>query len=154
SSAKVANDGTITTGQRGEAFVMARFSTFTVGSQVIVIPKGLEYQWPQVEERNFVDELVDEKLRNLRMTPSGVCNDETFLRRAFLDITGTLPSSEEVRYFIADAAPAKRAAKIDELLQRSEFVDMWALKWSELLQVRTEQNNGSYKATLTYYTWL
>ncbi|MDB6152308.1 MAG: hypothetical protein JWL90_761 [Chthoniobacteraceae bacterium] len=154
SSAKVANDGTITTGQRGEAFVMARFATFTVGSQVIVIPKALEYQWPPVEERNFVDVLVDQKLRNLRITPSEVCNDETFLRRAFLDITGTLPSADQVRQFVADPSSTKRAGKIDELLQRSEFVDMWAMKWSELLQVRTEQNNGSYKATLTYYTWL
>ncbi len=59
-SAKI-KDGVITTGQRGEAFVMARFATFTVGTQVIVIPKGLKYEWPKIEERNFVDQLVDDK---------------------------------------------------------------------------------------------
>ncbi len=155
SSAKIAKDGTLTTGQRGEAFVMARYATFTVGAQVIVIPKALEYEWPKIEERNFVDELVDAKLRNLRITPSEVCNDETFLRRACIDITGTLPTADEVQKFVADKDAKKREGKIDQLLARNEFVDMWALKWSELLQVRTgDNNNGDYKTTLGYYTWL
>jgi hypothetical protein len=154
SAAKISPDGNITTGQRGEAFVMARFATFTVGAQVIVIPKNLKFEWPQIEERNFVDQLVDEKLRNLRITPSPVCNDEIFLRRASIDITGTLPTADEVRKFTADPDAQKRAKKIDELLGRKEFVDIWALKWSELLQVRTDNVNGSYKAVLSYYNWL
>ena len=154
-SAKIDKDGTITTGQRGEAFVMARFSTHTVGTQVIIIPKELKYEWPTVDERNFVDQFVDQKIRNLRMTPSEVCNDETFLRRAQIDIVGMLPTSDEVAAFVADKDPEKRAKKIDALLARPEFVDIWALKWSELLQVRTGQNqNGGYKLTLTYYNWL
>jgi len=156
SAAKIA-DGVITTGQRGEAFVMARFATFTVGTQVIVIPKGLKFEWPPIEQRNFVDELVDNKLRNLRITPSGLCNDETFLRRAYIDITGTVPPSDEVKKFVADTDAQKRAKKIDELLARPEFVDVWALKWSELLQIRTGPNNNqgpSYKAVLNYYNWL
>lgn len=154
-SAKIGQDGEITTGQRGEAFVMARFATFTVGAQVIVIPKDLQYTWPKMEERNFIDQFVDGKLQNLRMTPSGVCNDETFLRRAYIDIIGMLPTSDEVLKFVDDKDPAKRDKKVDELLGRKEFVDIWALKWSELLQIRTDNNNqGSYKATLSYYTWL
>ena len=57
--------------------------------------------------------------------------------------------------FVADQDAKKREKEIDELLGRKEFVDMWALKWSELLQIRTDNNNqGSYKATLNYYTWL
>jgi hypothetical protein len=154
STAKPDKEGVVTTGQRGEAFVMARFATHTVVSQVIVIPKALEFTFPQVEERNFIDTLVDQKLRNLRMLPSGGCDDETFLRRAYIDIAGILPASDEVKKFKDDADPAKRSKKVDELLARDEFIDMWALKWSELLQVRTENNNGSYKATLTYYTWI
>ena len=154
SSAKIA-DGIITTGQRGEAFVMARFATYTVGTQVIVIPKDLKYEFPKMEQRNFVDELVDEKLRNLRIVPSGVCNDETFLRRAYIDIIGMLPTSDEVLKFTADADAGKRNKKIDELLACDEFVDLWALKWSDLLQIRTDNNNqGSYKAVLYYYSWL
>ncbi|RYD63573.1 MAG: DUF1549 domain-containing protein, partial [Verrucomicrobiaceae bacterium] len=155
SSANIGQDGVVKTGQRGEAFVMARFSTFTVGAQVIVIPKELKYEWPKVEEKNFVDVLVDEKLRNLRMLPSDVCNDETFLRRSYIDIIGLLPTSEEVAKFTADADPQKREKKVDELLGRKEFVDIWAMKWSELLQIRTDnQNQGSYKATFSYYNWL
>ena len=154
SSAKIA-DGIITTGQRGEAFVMARFATYTVGTQVIVIPKDLKYEFPKIEQRNFVDQLVDEKLRNLRIVPSGLCNDETFLRRAYIDIIGMLPSAEEVQKFAADADAGKRNKKIDELLARDEFTDLWALKFSDLLQIRTDNNNqGSYKAVLHYYSWL
>jgi hypothetical protein len=154
-AAKIEDDGTIVTGQRGEAFVMARFDTHTVGTQVIVIPKALEYQWPQVAAENWIDELVHEKLKALRMLPSEVCDDETFLRRAHIDIIGVLPTSDEVRAFVAEANPGKRARKVDELLERPEFVDLWALKWSELLQVRTDNNNNaSYKSVLGYYTWL
>jgi len=154
-SAKIEKDGTIVTGQRGEAFVMARFATHTVGSQVIVIPKDLQYEWPQVSEANWVDGLVHNKLRALRMLPSGTCDDETFLRRANIDITGALPTSAEVKQFVADTDAQKRGKKVDELLNRKEFVDMWALKWSELLQIRTDNNNqGSYKAVLGYYTWV
>ena len=156
-SAKISKDGVITTGTRGEAFVMARYATFTVGTQVIVIPKGLKYEWPKVEERNFIDQLVDDKLRNLRITPSGLCDDETFLRRAFIDITGTLPTSEEITRFTSDQDSQRRAKKIDELLARNEFVDVWALKWSDLLQIRTGPNvnlGGSPKSTQMYYNWL
>jgi hypothetical protein len=154
-SAKIDKDGMITTGQRGEAYVMARYETHTVGAQVIVIPKGLQYTKPKIEEWNYVDGLVNAKLDKMRMLPSGICDDETFLRRAYIDITGTLPSAEEVKKFIADKEQSKRTQKIDELLNRKEFVDLWALKWSELLQVRTDNNNqGSYKAVLSYYTWI
>jgi hypothetical protein len=155
-AARISKDGAITTGQAGEAFVMARYATHTVGSQVIVIPKNLQYQWPAVEQRNEVDQWVDRKLRNLRITPSEICNDETFLRRASVDILGVLPSSGEVQEFLADPDPKKREKKIDAYLLRDEFVDLWALKWSELLQIRTDpvNNRGSYKATLTYYQWL
>lgn len=154
-SAKIDGQGLITTGQRGEAFVMARFATFTVGAQVIVIPKGLQYTKPKVDEWNYVDTLVNAKLDKLRITPSGIADDETFLRRVFIDITGTLPNPTDVKNFTASKDPNKRAAMVDALLQRKEFVDLWALKWSEMLQVRTDNNNqGSYKAVLSYYNWI
>ena len=154
-SAKIDKEGEITTGQRGEAFVMARYHTYTVGTQVIVVPKGLQYTRPTVEEWNYVDGFVNAKLEKMRMLPSGICDDATFLRRVCIDITGTLPTPEDVKNFTASKEPGKRAAKIEELLQRKEFVDIWALKWSELLQVRPENNNqGGYKSVLGYYNWL
>jgi hypothetical protein len=155
-SAKIDKEGLITTGQRGEAFVMARFHTFTVGTQVIIIPKGLQYTKPKIEERNYVDQLVNAKLDKLRMFPSPMCDDETFLRRAHIDIAGTLPATDEVKAFIADKASDKRAKKVDQLLAGKEFVDIWAMKWSELLQIRSTNNNVAtgYKSVLTYYTWI
>src|ERR1035438_8121558 len=81
-SAKVADNGTVTAGQRGEAFIQARFGEFNVGAQVIVIPKGLRFQWPDVPTKNYVDEAVYAKLKKLRLAPSGVCDDTTFLSLA------------------------------------------------------------------------
>jgi hypothetical protein len=156
-TAKVSPAGEITSGERGEAFVMARFDTTTVGTQVIVVPKGLAFTFPQVEERNYIDTLIDAKLKKLRIAPSGPCTDEEFLRRSTLDITGMLPSVEEHARFLADKDPQKRAKLVDELLARPEFVDMWVMKWAELLQIRSGNDTGqqiSYKAALVYFNWL
>jgi len=156
-TAGVTEDGLVTAGKRGEAFIMARFDTKTVGIQTIVIPEGLEYIRPSPQENNFIDELVHDKLHKLRMIPSDVAEDETFLRRIHLDITGLLPTAEEYRAFAADKDPEKRAKKIDELLERKEFTEMWVMKWSELLQVRSDNNIAqgiSYKSALLYHGWL
>jgi len=153
STAKVSPSGSITSGDRGEAFVMARFDTTTVGTPVIVIPKNLAFTFPQVEERNYVDKLIDDKLRKLRIAPSGVCADEEFLRRVTLDITGILPTVEEHDQFMADMDPAKRAKLVDRLLQRPEFADVWVMRWAELLQIRSG-NDITYKSAMVYYDWL
>lgn len=154
-SAKVSKDGLVTAGSRGEAFIMARFNTFTVGSQVIIIPDKLQYTRPSVPENNYIDGLVHEKLHRLRITPSDVCDDATFLRRVFIDIIGLLPEEADAGKFLADTSPEKRAKLVDELLGRKEFVEMWVMKWAELLQIRTNNTNQvSYKATLLYFNWL
>lgn len=152
-SAKIAKDGLVTAGERGEAFVMARFATFTVGSPLIVLPKDYQFQWQTQPENNYIDKLVDAKLQKLRITPSPTCTDEVFLRRAFLDIVGTMPTVEEYQRFMSNASPKKREELVDELLGRKEFVELWVLKWAELLQIRSS-NQLSYKATLLYYNWL
>ena len=152
-SAKIGPDGKVTAGERGEAFVMARFSTFTVGSQVIVLPKGLKFAWPKVEEKNYIDALVHAKLKKLRILPGGVCDDETYLRRVFIDVIGVLPTVEEHDRFVASKDPAKREKLVDDLLGRKEFAELWVLKWAELLQIRSG-NQVSYKSMLLYYGWL
>jgi hypothetical protein len=138
------------------AFITVRYEGQATGVQVLAIPKGLNFQWPQVAENNYIDSLVNAKLRKLRIAPSELCDDATFLRRVYLDITGTLPTSEQVRKFLADSAPAKRDAVIDELLNRKEFVDLWVMKWAELLQVRSadQQVQMSTKSALQYFDWL
>ena len=152
-SAAIDQEGVVTAGARGEAFVMVRYGTHTVGSQFIVLPKGLQFEWPNPPANNYVDELVNAKLRKLRMTPSEVCTDEEFLRRVSIDVIGRLPSPEEHAAFVADASPDKRARLVDELLGRKEFTELWVMKWAELLAMRSS-NQVSYKSTLLYYNWL
>jgi len=153
-AAEISQTGVVTANERGEAFIMARFDTHTVGSHFVVLPKGLQYEDPKTPEFNYIDTLVHNKLKKLRITPSELCTDEKFLRRVFIDITGTLPSSEEHEKFLADTDPQKREKVIDQLLQRKEFVDIWVMKWAELLQVRTIANRVEKKPMLRYFNWL
>ncbi|MFN3159717.1 MAG: DUF1549 domain-containing protein [Rubinisphaera brasiliensis] len=145
--------GLVTAGKRGEAFVMARFATETVGSQFIVLPKGLVYEPSQEKPVNYVDELVMNKLIKLRMNPSEVCTDEVFIRRIYIDMVGMVPTPEEYRAFVADTDPDKRAKLIDKLLEQKEFTEMWVSKWAEWLMMRSS-NQVSYKSILLYYNWL
>ena len=152
-----AQTGMATSAERGEAFLLGRFHTFTEGSQAIVVPADLKYERPPFEPFNYIDNHVAEKLNKLRIIPSGLASDEAFLRRAFLDVVGLPPTLEEREKFIADTRPDKRDHLIDDLLSRKEFTEMWVMKWAELMQIRTTNVNGanvSYKAALNYYEWL
>jgi len=152
-AAKIDGNGDVTAGDRGEAFVMARFHTFTIGVPFITLPKDLKFTWPNAPENNYIDTLVHAKLKKLRIEPSGTCTDEQFVRRVYLDITGILPTPDEYARFMVSTLPDKRALLVDELLDRKEFAELWVLKWAELLQIRSS-NQVSYKAMLLYYNWL
>lgn len=153
---KVSASGKATSLARGEAFITARYEGLATGVQVLAIPKNLQFTWPAVAENNYIDTHVNAKLRKLRIAPSDLCDDPTFLRRVYLDITGTLPSSDQVRTFLADTSGGKRDAVIDDLLGRKEFVDLWVMKWAELLQIRSadQQVQMSTKSALQYFDWL
>ena len=149
--------GMATSAERGEAFLLGRFHTFTEGSQAIVVPADLKYQRPVFKPFNYIDNHVAEKLNKLRIVPSGLASDEAFLRRAFLDVVGLPPTPEEREKFIAETRSDKRDRLIDDLLGRKEFTEMWVMKWAELMQIRTIKNGPnsvSYKAALNYYEWL
>ena len=151
-SAPITPDGLVTAGARGEAFVMARFETHTVGNQVLVLPKGLMYTAPQVTG-NYIDELVGAKLNKIRILPSEICSDEEFLRRASIDIAGQLPTADEFAAFMADKSSDKRAQLVNRLLERKEFSEIWAMKWAELLMIKSS-NQVSAKSAFLYYSWL
>ena len=154
-SATISDQGLVTAGDRGEAFVMARFETYTVGSQMIVLPKALKFDDPGEPSVSYVDQKVAAKLKKLRIAPSGLCSDEVFLRRVYLDVVGFTPTNEEHDRFLASTEPDKRAKLVDELLAKKEFSEIWVGKWAELLQVRTDANkNISQKAMFLYYNWL
>ncbi len=152
-SADISPEGIVTAGARGEAFIMARYDTHTVVSQYIVLPEGLEYEERPLEPVNYVDELVGDKLRKLRIHPSELCDDSTFLRRVTIDLTGQVPTPEEYGAFLADGAPDKRARIIDELLLRREFTEILVSKWAEWLMMRST-NAVPYKGIVLYYQWL
>jgi len=152
-SAPISADGLVTAAARGEAFILTRFATHTVGSQVLVLPKDLQYTPPTVPPANYVDELVNAKLQKIRILPSDLCTDEVFIRRATIDITGLLPTIEEYQAYMADADPSKRAKLVDRLLERKEFSEIWGLKWANLLMVKST-NDVSYKSMFLYSNWL
>jgi hypothetical protein len=157
-AAKVSPAGVVTPGSRGEAFVMARYDTITTGTPLIVVPKDLAFTVPNSDGQPagtpWIDELVDAKLASLRIAPSGICDDETFLRRATLDLVGLVPTIEEREAFLADPSPDKRGRVVDQLMTRKEFVELWVMKWSEILQIRSQGNDVSPKAAILYHQWL
>jgi len=102
-----------------------------------------------------IDELVFGKLKQLKIEPADLCPDGMFVRRVFLDTIGTLPTAEEAKAFLENKDPDKRSALIDHLLQRPEFADYWAMKWSDLLRVKAEFpiNLWPYGAQ-AYHRWI
>lgn len=101
-----------------------------------------------------IDRLVMARLAPLGVKPV-LCSDSVFVRRAFLDIIGTLPTAEEARAFIDDAKPEKRRALIDHLLQRDEFAVYWAMKWSDLLRIKAEFPVNLWpNAAQAYHRWV
>jgi hypothetical protein len=153
-TARVGDDGTLTSGQRGEAFVQARFGEYNVGAQVIVVQPGVPYQWSDTPAANYIDQAVYSKLRKLRLKPSEVCDDATFVRRVYLDTIGKLPTPTEVRAFNEDNDDSRREHLIDRLLARDEFADLWVMKWAELLEIRSRDNAVFPKSAELYFEWL
>lgn len=151
--ATVDEHGRVTVGNTpGDVAIMAAFAghvdVFRVLIPQMVSTDGVAR--PPVQSR--FDELVDAKLTQLGIVPSGLCSDSDFLRRATLDIIGTLPNADETRAFLADTAADKRARLVDALLQRPEYADYWALKWADLLRVDREKlgARGAYQ----FYAWI
>ena len=85
-----------------------------------------------------VDKLVFGSMRRLSIRPANLCSDAVFVRRVYLDTIGTLPTADEARRFLGDQSPKKRQALVDRLLERREFADYWAMKWSDLLRIKAE----------------
>jgi hypothetical protein len=105
--------------------------------------------------RNRIDELVFARLKQLGIEPAPLCSDAVFLRRAYLDVIGTLPTVDEARAFLEDRDPARRARLVDQLLGRDEFADYWAMRWSDVLRVKSEFPINLWpNAVQAYHRWI
>lgn len=98
----------------------------------VTIPYGPSRELAEFAPRNYIDEIVLGEWRKLGLQPVETCDDSEFIRRAYFDLIGTLPTVEEVRDFLNDNASDKRSKLVDTLLERPEYVDFWSLKWSDL----------------------
>ena len=102
-----------------------------------------------------IDALVLDRLKELGIRPANICTDGVFVRRVYLDVIGTLPTVAEARAFLSDTSPNRRAVLIDKLLERDEFADFWAMKWADLLRVKSEFPINLWpNAVQAYHRWI
>ena len=154
--ANIDENGRISTFGGGDTHVFARYSRFAIGASVTVLTSG-DFQWANPAANNYVDTHIFDRLQKLRIAPSELCDDETFLRRVTLDLAARPPTVQEYHAFMADKRADKRTAKIDALLASDAFADLWTALWAEQLRVM----GGNYapdathiKAADTFYEWI
>ncbi|UUO09122.1 DUF1553 domain-containing protein [Blastopirellula sp. J2-11] len=154
SVAEVAADGHVSIVGPGEGAVKAWFLNQNVLAFVSVPYPGepASAAIAAAPRRNFIDEMILAKLDSLNLPPSPPADDAQFVRRAYLDAIGVLPTTAETRDFLADDDPAKRDKLIDALLERPEFVDYWSYQWSDLLLVSGDRLRP--EAVKSYYGWI
>lgn len=152
SVAVVDDNGQVTLPNRGEAAIMIRYGSLIAVSNVVVLRQDPTFTWPDVPETNYIDRLVNAKLKQMHILPSELTTDEEFLRRVCYDLLGLPPTPEEYRAFLADPRADKRARLIDALLERTEHAEFWTLKWGDLLRMRFDLLRD--KGTWGLYRWV
>lgn len=151
--AKVDEYGKVTIGGSiGQTAVMARFQGKVSVFQAIVPRPGPKANLPVRPVFNFIDKQVDQHLAQLNVHPSGLCDDATYLRRVHLDLIGTLPTAAETRAFLKNNRRDKRQELVQALMERPEFIDYWALKWSD--RFRVDRLVLGHENAFAYYEWI
>jgi len=135
--ATVEKGNLVTAVRRGEATMLARYEGAYSASTVVVMGDRSGFAWEARPAHNFIDELVDAKLKKVKVQPSVLAADAEFLRRVYLDLTGLPPSADEVRAFLADKRETrmKRDELIDKLVGSDAFIEHWTNKWGDMLMV-------------------
>ena len=154
--ATIDENGRISAAGAGDTHVFARYSRFAIGASVTVLKSG-NFEWPNPVAHNYIDTHVFDRLQKLRIAPSELCDDETFLRRVTLDLAARPPTIEEYRAFMADTRPDKRSGRIDALLADDAFADLWTTLWAEQLRVmgcNYAPDATHIKAADTFYQWI
>lgn len=151
-SIEVSREGFVKSPLPGETTVAVRYLHLQSASQLAFIPNRPDFTWNNPPPRNYVDELIFARLQKLRINPSELCADSEFIRRAYLDLHGVVPTADETRQFLADPSPNKRSRLVDTLLSRPEFSDYWALKWADLL--RNEEKQLDRTGVKVFQNWI
>jgi len=135
--AEISEAGLVTTLRKGEAAMLVRYEGRMAVVNVTIPTDKPGFAWTPAPEHNYADGLVYAKLQRLKMLPSELAGDGEFLRRIYFDLIGLPPTPEELRAFLDDKTEtrAKRAQVVERLMARPGFVNHWAVKWSDLLQV-------------------
>ncbi len=134
--AKVGTAADVTGLRIGEATLLVRYQGTLATMPVTVLNPKPGFAWNALPQYNYIDQKIDAKLQRLKLQPSPVVDDATFLRRVSLDLTGQIPTPKAVQAFLADPAPSrqKRAKTIDRMIGSPAYVDHWTVKWGDLLQ--------------------
>jgi hypothetical protein len=162
SVATVSESGLVTCSGKGDSQIVASYDNGVMTVPVMLPMSDLNGdKFPPVATRTKIDELVINKLRKMGIVPSPVCTDAEFLRRVSLDLTGTLPTPDEVTKFIADPSSGKRAAKIEELLNTPAYAAWWTTKFCDYtgnspreLNVGGVFNRNPGEMSKQWYDWL
>jgi hypothetical protein len=157
----VTSSGKLTAKGRGQAPAMVRFEGQAAISMVVV-PFANSADLSQWTVNNYIDKFASDKFHELGITPSGLCDDATFLRRAFLDAIGTLPSPAEATAFIDSTDPDKRKKLVDRLLgltgdptqdiYNDQYAAVWSLKWSDL--IRSNSSDLGAQGMWSLHNWI
>jgi hypothetical protein len=132
--------------------LLVRYASEVMPVRVAFLPDRPVPEMGDLKPNNRIDELVFAQLRELRLKPAEAAPDHVFLRRAYLDALGVLPTAAEARTFLSDTSANKRSKLIDSLLERPEFAEYWAQKWSDLL--RNEEKALDKKGVAVFYRWI
>ena len=139
SVAHVDFDGLVTKAGRGEAAILARYLDKMDTVRIAFLENRPGFGWNTAHaavsvEAGFIDQAVNDKLQLLQILPSDLCTDEEFIRRAYLDACGRLPTIDEAQEFLADESSDKRTQLVDRLLDSSDHAWFWALRWADVLR--------------------
>lgn len=157
--AQVDADGVVRSLGKGSTHIIACYDSGVIAVPVLrPVSDRVGADYPAVPTPTKVDELVVGKLRKLGIVQSETCTDAEFLRRASLDICGTLPSPDEVTAFLTDEASDKRTRKIEELLARPEYAIWWATKLCDFtgLNAPAQLGNTDFASLVgpQWYDWI
>ncbi|MES2709605.1 MAG: DUF1549 and DUF1553 domain-containing protein [Verrucomicrobiota bacterium] len=148
----VSPTGLVKAGKAGETTVVVRFEQFKTPVRLAFIENRPDFVWTALPPSGFVDQLIFDKLKKMRTPPSPVCDDTVFVRRAYLDLTGRIPTRAQAEGFLNDEKPDKRSQLIDELIATPAFADHWAMKWADLLRV--EERILDTKGVAAFHGWI